>query len=318
MYPTLRPTSQLDRQAALRTDADALAALWRAPDTRCLLLVGGKPVIVSDAARTSSAIRWVSVPDASGMLFDLGLTVPDPQHLAALFLGLEDGTRSAQFALALPPVDAAHSHPLLTPAVDLRSLATQGVLSPGDVSLLGLAKSLADWHGSYGHCAKCGTATASTEGGWRRDCPSCQSASYPRTDPCVIMLISDGDRCIVTREPRFPENMYSLPAGYIEPGEDIEHAVIRETHEELGIRVHDVTYKRSQPWPFPHSLMIGCFATTIETTLKRDPAEIDDARWVTRDELLAMVNNQHPEGIWVPGLHAIANSLIRDWLAATS
>ncbi len=315
MHPTLRSASHLDRQAHLRGDDAALARLRTAPDTRFLVLVGGKPAIVSNTDRTTASIRWLTSSDIAA-LRDYHAASVSGAH--TLFLGVDPGTGAARFAIALPENIEGLLAGLLQPILDLRSLATQGVMDADQISMLGNAKALADWHASSSFCSRCGTASVVGDGGWRRVCPSCGFKAFPRTDPVVIMLITDGERCVITREPRFPERMYSLPAGYIEPGEDIENAVTRETQEELGITVHDVSYRLSQPWPFPHSLMIGCLARTEPAGLRPDPAEIDDAKWVNRDEVASMVGGTHPQGLWVPGAHAIAHSLISRWLTATS
>jgi NAD+ diphosphatase len=128
------------------------------------------------------------------------------------------------------------------------------------------------------------------------------------------MLITDGDRCLLAHEHRYAEKMYSTLAGYIEPGEDIEHAVRREVLEETNIKVGDVTYHSSQPWPFPHSLMLGCIGTALTTDITIDSGEIAEARWFSRSEALAMLERRHPEGLTVPGRQAIANALIRTFL----
>lgn len=299
-----------------------MAHLRNAPEARFLILASGKPATVSNADRTETHIRWFTAAEISA------LRNPDSSEHAvepgaanqwdAVFLGVERGTGAPRFAITLSEGAALALADQLEPVAGLRSLATQGIMTPEEVSLLGNAKALADWHAACGFCSRCGTASAIRDGGWRRVCPSCGFNAFPRTDPVVIMVITDGKRCVITREPRFPEGMYSVPAGYVEPGEDIEHAVIRETQEELGFLVRDVRYQLSQPWPFPHSLMIGCFAKAAPAELRRDPTEIDDARWVDREELASMVTGTHLEGLWVPGSHAIAHSLIRRWLTATS
>jgi NAD+ diphosphatase len=322
MDPTLRTATRLDRQAHLRGDDVAMARLRNAPEARFLIMASGRPATASNADRTETHIRWFTAAEISAFRNSAGSEhAVEPgatDQRDAVFLGVERGTGAPRFAIALSEGEGVALADQLKPITDLRSLATQGIMTPEEVSLLGNAKSLADWHAASGFCSRCGTASAIRDGGWRRVCPSCGFNAFPRTDPVVIMLITDGERCVITRESRFPEGMYSVPAGYVEPGEDIEHAVIRETQEELGILVGDVRYHLSQPWPFPHSLMIGCFAKTAPVDLRRDPTEIDDARWVGREELASMVTGTHPEGLWVPGSHAIAHSLIQRWLTATS
>jgi NAD+ diphosphatase len=158
------------------------------------------------------------------------------------------------------------------------------------------------------------------EGGWRRSCWACKTEWFPRTDPVVIMLVTDGDRCLLAHEHRYAkmynERMYSALAGFIEPGEDIEHAVRREVLEETNIKVGEVTYHSSQPWPFPHSLMIGCFGRAETTDITIDSGEIADARWFSRKDARLMLERRHPEGLLVPGRQAIANTLIERFVAA--
>ncbi len=161
-----------------------------------------------------------------------------------------------------PPTKRSATLIRSAPIVDLRSLALQGALSAEDLSLLAQAKSLADWNETHRFCGKCGSVPAPVDGGWKRICMSCGREAFPRIDPVVIMLVTDGARCVLARETRFPPGMYSAIAGFIEPGDDLEHAVRRETKEEIGLDVEEVRYELSQPWPFPHSLMLGCLAFT--------------------------------------------------------
>ena len=126
-------------------------------------------------------------------------------------------------------------------------------------------------------------------GGYRRDCPNCGAEHFPRTDPVVIMLAIDGERCLLGRQARFAPGMYSCLAGFVEPGETIEDAVRRETAEEAGITVGRVRYHASQPWPFPSSLMIGCHAEALSRDIVRDDAELEACRWFSRAEVRAML-----------------------------
>lgn len=190
----------------------------------------------------------------------------------------------------------------------------QGVLSPEDQSLAGQARALGQWHENARCCGRCGSATKIKDGGWRRKCWACGNEWFPRTDPVVIMLVTDGERCILAHEHRYAPGMYSTLAGFIEHGEDIEHAVRREVGEETGIRIGRVEYHASQPWPFPHSLMIGCIAHADTTELAVDTNELADARWFSRDEVLSMLESRHPDGLTAPGRHAIANILLRHFV----
>lgn len=307
MTLTLGASSLLDRLSHKRTDAEHLARLAAAPEARYLVLVGMKPVIVSDDARSKAGIRWFSGREMA----DMGLAEAD-----RLFLGIDRADGAGHFALSLTDhrarvVPGSVEH--LRPLVDLRSIATQGVMPTDEVSLLGKARALAAWHENARCCGHCGGTTNVKDGGWKRKCWACGLETFPRIDPVVIMLITDGTRCVLGHEPRFPAQMYSALAGYLEPGEDLEHAVRRETLEEVGLEVGDVRFVTTQPWPFPHSLMIGCVAEVKPAALKIDPTELIDARWFSKPEIKQMLDHRHPDGLWVPGKQAIAHVLIRGW-----
>ncbi|MBN9276372.1 MAG: NAD(+) diphosphatase [Hyphomicrobium sp.] len=305
--PTLGTTQLLDRASARRPDAEWMRTRRVSDASRFMILVDLKLVIAPGADRTSGEIRWLSLREIEA----LALNTED-----ALFLGL-DVQGHAYFAIAITD-HLARATPdavqYFRPAVDLRTLAMQGVLTPEDQSLAGQARALAQWHENARCCGKCGSATKVKDGGWRRKCWACGAEWFPRTDPVVIMLVTDGERCILAHEHRYVAKMYSTLAGFIEHGEDIEHAVRREVGEETGIRVGKVEYHASQPWPFPHSLMIGCIAHAETTDLKVDTTELADARWFSREEVRAMLENRHPDGLTAPGRHAIANILLRHFV----
>jgi NAD+ diphosphatase len=196
-------------------------------------------------------------------------------------------------------------------SLDLRSLAVQGLLPAPQLGVMAQAKSLLHWHARHRFCANCGTPTQSAEAGWKRICPACSAQHFPRTDPVVIMLVIDGERCLVGRQPRFNPGMYSALAGFIEPGETVEAAVRREVAEEAGIAVGAVAYHASQPWPFPASLMIGCFGHALSRDIVVDVTELEDARWITRAEVRAMFAGAHADGLVPPAPIAIAHHLMR-------
>lgn len=301
--PTVATTTLLDRMGTKRSDAEFIKSCLEAPTSRFLILADLKPIVRSNAERTQTKLAWFSREELAS--FDL--PVAD-----AMFLGV-DKAGAAHFALAVTEhrtrnVPGAIER--LRPIVDLRSLALQGAMSPEELSLCGQARALAQWHENARCCGHCGGTTLVKDGGWRRKCWACGLEWFPRTDPVVIMLVTDGPRCLLAHEHRFGNKMYSTLAGFIEPGEDIEHAVRREVGEEAGIRVGAVSYHSSQPWPFPHSLMLGCIAKAETTDIVLDTAELADARWFTREEARAMLERRHPEGLSVPGKQAIANALI--------
>ena len=197
--------------------------------------------------------------------------------------------------------------------VDLRSIAAGGLVPQDQGAMLAAAKALMNWHTRHRFCSNCGAPTEVAVAGWRRDCPVCKAIHFPRTDPVVIMLAVDGDACLLGRQPRFPKGMYSALAGFVEPGETIEAAVRREVLEEAGVVCRAVQYFASQPWPFPASLMIGSFAQAESRALEVDRVELEDARWFSRDEAMALVEGRHPDGLLAPAKMAIAHHLLKRW-----
>jgi NAD+ diphosphatase len=199
-------------------------------------------------------------------------------------------------------------------AIDLRSIAVQGLVPPDELGILAQAKALLFWHSRHRFCANCGSPTALACAGFRRDCAACGAQHFPRTDPVAIMLIHRGDRCLLGRQARFIPNTYSCLAGFIEPGETLENAVRRETFEEAGIRVGAVRYLASQPWPFPSNLMMGCIGEALSEEIVLDKDELEDGRWFSKDEVRLMLARDHPMGLITPPPMAIANFLMSSWV----
>lgn len=300
--PILSAQTGLNRRGEKRGDTKFVAAALKDGNTRVLALVDLKIPIVSSADRTKACIRWLSLAEAEAM-------AEPPEYV---FLG-EQESGAPVFACNFPPnLIAGHEENLerWKPLVDLRSLAVQAVLSETELLVAAQARAILGWHANHRCCGRCGAATAVADAGWRRKCTACGLDTYPRTDPAVIMLITRGERCLLGHEHRFPDKFYSTLAGYVEAGDDIEHAVRREVKEETGIEVGEVRYVASQPWPFPHSLMIGCWGEGLTETIVIDKAEIADARWVSREEAAAMLANRHPEQLFVPPSISMAHTLI--------
>ena len=230
-----------------------------------------------------------------------------------IFLGLRDG--APIFGMGIAP---AATEKLIgrndVAVTELRGMAMQGVLPLEQLSAIAMAKSLVSWHQRHGFCANCGARTSMREGGWKRECGSCKAEHFPRTDPVVIMFVSLGDKALLGRQKQFMPGMYSCLAGFVEAAETIEDAVRREIFEESGIRVTDVNYYMTQPWPYPSSLMIGCTARAISEDIVVDRVELEDARWFDRDELALMHKRQHPDGLFAAHPFAIAHHLIGQWL----
>ena len=278
--------SRLDRADHVRADADRLAGYmnWKA---RLLALDGLMPAVGDDGG-----LVWGTLADAA-----------DDAEL--IFLGLDDG--KACFA-AVPPAGDA-SPRMANP--QLWSLMAS--LAPDDLALYGGARSVADWHARHRFCAACGGATRIAKGGWQRDCTGCGAQHFPRTDPVTIMLVEHAGKLMPGRGLGWPEGRFSALAGFVEPGESIEEAVAREVFEEAGVRVRDVTYVASQPWPFPSQLMIGCNAHADSSELTIDETEMAEINWYTREDVVAALAGEGP--FIAPPPHAIAHHLLQWWIA---
>ena len=216
------------------------------------------------------------------------LSVADlPEGAEFFLLGLHGET--AYFAVDLSDLEDPATHPGLAGRgsfADLRSFGP--LLGHDEGNILAYARGLTWWHSRHRFCGVCGHPTVSAEAGHVRRCtnPDCATPHFPRTDPAVIMLVHDGDRCLLGRQPRFPPGMYSTLAGFVEPGESLEEAVAREVFEETNIRVGEVTYHSSQPWPFPSSLMLGFHAEATSHDIRTEQDELEDAQWFSRSEIL--------------------------------
>jgi NAD+ diphosphatase len=218
----------------------------------------------------------------------------------AFFLGVDrDGT--AYFGAVGSPVRRLGARP-----ATLRDVGA--MLDDRDAGLLVTTIALANWHSTHPRCPRCGGPTEQASGGWVRRCAADGSEHFPRTDPAVIVLIHDGgDRCLLGRQPQWPPGRYSTLAGFVEPGESLEHAVAREIREESGVTVDEITYRGSQPWPFPASLMLGFEARAVGGTIDTTDDELEDVRWFTRTDL----RNGRP---LLPPPASIAHWLITGWL----
>ena len=300
--------SRLDRLAENRDD-DCIERALGDSQTRLLGFARGRLIVSFEKSANGTA------------LFDRGgLDSFGPQFEKAVLLGYDNGAARLAVPLSINPDDEDFELEEPYKAIDFRSLALQGLLDHETLGMVAYGASLLVWHATNRFCSKCGEATEIRIGGAKRQCTSCEREHFPRTDPVVIMLIVDGERCLMGRSDRFPPGWYSALAGFVEQGETIESAVRRETFEESGIRVGDVTYHASQPWPFPHTLMIGCYGQALNTEIEMDTNELDDCRWFTRAELKDALEGNAPrdeEGnptLSMPPKLAIANRLITDWV----
>jgi NAD+ diphosphatase len=235
---------------------------------------------------------------------------PDWEGAPCIFLGL-DGTQPL-FAIDLgkdeTPPALAGEFPEMRPAAFL--------LPARDTAIAGQAKALLDWHARHGFCPNCGARTQMRDGGYRRLCPACGAEHFPRTDPVVIMLPVIGNECLVGRNVRFTGGLFSAFAGFVEPGESMEEAVRRELKEETALRVGAVRYHRSQPWPFPSSLMLGCYAEALTRDFTIDGREIAEARWLSKEEARRRLRDEITDEMKLPAAIAIAHHLVKDWADA--
>ncbi|MEA2420985.1 MAG: diphosphatase [Thermoleophilaceae bacterium] len=285
----------LDRAGERRGDAQWVAALLAEPASRAVVVTGDGVLVEQGAEPRLARVPLASVRSA-----------PEP-----LLLGLEHGV--ATFAvdgttLAPEQLDAVSGE---SAPVGLRDAGA--LLSHGEGGLVAQATGLVNWHRRHPHCAVCGALTQVAEAGYVRHCPSCGAQHHPRTDPVVIMLVTDGDRALLGRQARWPAGRYSTLAGFVEPGESLEEAVAREVLEEAGIQVRDPRYASSQPWPFPASLMLGFVAEYAGGEPATRDEELEHVRWFSREELLA-IRAGNGNGLHVPPPIAIARRLIDGWL----
>lgn len=305
--------SGLDRAGHLRADLARIAALQGDPAARVLPLWRGKPLHGGAGRLGWLGLRHPGLESAAEPPIFLGLDEAGPRFaldLSAWVPAGADGAETDRFADASeqvhPDFPAGHHF------AELRLSMTR--LSPRDAELAATARALVMWHARHRFCANCGAPSLPAKAGWQRDCPACGAGHFPRTDPVVIMAITHGNDLLVGRSPGWPEGMYSLLAGFVEPGETIEAAVRREVFEEAGVRVGPVGYVVSQPWPFPASLMLACHGLAESREIRVDANEIEDARWVSREAMLDVISGADRSMTAArPG--AVARFVIERWLA---
>ena len=288
--------NRIDRQSENRSE-DALETALRHPGVRILLTRGGRMHLKLENGVFDGYFSAGHARDLDARL----------EH--AVLLGMS----GAGPVIAAPAGREPEDLPEGIKAIDHRSVYVQGLLAPEALGELAQGSSLLHWNRTHRFCGRCGAKTEMRLGGYKRVCTGCAAELFPRTDPVAIMLAVTPQKCLLGRSPHFAPGMYSALAGFIEPGETIEQAVRRETLEEAGIRLGRVVYHASQPWPFPHSLMIGCFGAALEDTIGFDSTELEDCRWFSRAETLAILEGTHEAGIICPPRGAIAHHLIRAW-----
>ena len=303
LTPNVYAAGPLDRAEQHRRDEAWLANVLAASTSRFVPVWRDRHLFREDGQDGAAAVFLPA--DRGAALMAGGATV--------CFLGLCDGV--AHFALDLGHLETPDHAPALAGLGSFADLRRIGPLLPRDEgAILAHARALIYWHSRHRFCGLCGGPTCPEQGGHLRRCqtPDCGALHFPRTDPAVIMLVHDGgDRCVLGRQARFPAGMHSTLAGFVEPAESLEDTVVREVFEEVGLKVRDVTYQSSQPWPFPSSLMLGFHAIADFGPLQIDAQELESARWFTRTELL---ESPEDDTFRLPRTDSIARRLIADWL----
>ena len=285
----------LDRADALRSNADALDAYW--PNARVLLLDGDGRTVGDDDGWLV-ATRGGDLGDTPGEAIFLGMRGDESWFAARL----SDDQQTDQQRASLP-----------SRRLDLRAAAAQW--TPFEATVFAQARAVLHWQQRHRFCGACGGAIAFQRGGWQGHCAQCGLDHYPRTDPAVIVAITDGERLLLGRQANWPARRYSTLAGFVEPGETLEQTVVREVMEESGVRVRSSRYLASQPWPFPSSLMLG-FIAEAEPDPPQANEELEDARWFDRDEVGAALRGENIEaGLLLSPSVSISRWLIECWHA---
>ena len=274
----------LDRADHLRLDEARLRDLAAHAEARLLRLEELDPVIDEEGR-----LLWAAI---------------ESEETELIFLGLEGDL------------------PLFAPLVRTVALGRRAwsvfrvlsLMSPRDAAIWGAARSLNEWHNRHLFCSVCGSPALPFRGGWGRRCGGCGAEHFPRVDPVVIMLAEHDGRVLVARQPQYPPGRYSALAGFVEPGESIEEAVVRELREEAGVEASAVRYMTSQPWPFPGQLMIACLADVASAEIALDRNELEDAMWVDRAGVEAALAGDPNAPFLAPPPFAIANTLFHRWL----
>jgi NAD+ diphosphatase len=284
----------LDRASHRRDDPDWFAAALADPDSRIIAVWNSRNLVTDGDAPLAAYLELAQLPEAG-------------RDRAELILLGRFGTRSVfvfEFEGLEPPPLVAGMH-----FEELRMVAS--LLPAEEAGLLSYARAMIFWRRRHRFCGTCGAQTLAGKGGHIRVCtnPACRHEEFPRLDPAIIVLISDGERALLGRQASWPAGRYSTIAGFVEPGESLEDAVAREVLEETGVHVDSIEYHSSQPWPFPSSLMLGFTAHAITTDVHLRDQELEDARWFTR----AQIASGHPK---VPPSISISFRLIESWFDA--
>ncbi|WP_120501940.1 NAD(+) diphosphatase [Roseovarius sp. EL26] len=308
--------SGLDRAAELRGQNAELKRMISDGQARAILLWRGKPLVEAEALdrliylpMDHSVLRTSQMPPVLLGRSEDG-TVVFAHDISSWSPEVSEGAGADVFL-----DETLQHHPeVRQPAVFVELRRIMFALDSRDAELAATAKAVFGWHVSHRFCACCGTESEMVMSGWQRVCPACGAPHFPRTDPVVIMLITNGNSVLIGRSPMWPERMYSLLAGFVEPGETIEAAVRREVFEETNVRVGEVSYLASQPWAFPSSLMLGLRGEALSTEIDVDPIELEDAVWISREDMAQVFAGEHQK--YDAGRKgAIAHFLLKNWLS---
>ncbi|MGV6801553.1 MAG: NAD(+) diphosphatase [bacterium] len=296
----------LDRATLQRAHPEWLERQLAHPQAKMLSFWHDRPLITeaasNDKAHAPLTPVWLS-PTARQEY---------PPEVPLILLGLKQGI--PYFAIdATTASDSAETSPFtdLGTYTAIRDIAHK--IDPILATIMGHALWLLAWHRTHQYCPKTGRKTEMAHGGAKRVEPLSQTEHFPRVNPVAIVLPIFEDQCLLARSPHFFANMYSAPAGYMEPGETLEECAAREIFEETGLRLSSIEYQFSQPWPFSASLMTGFLATATTQELTLDHQEIEEARWLTRAEIQALLAGQRRPDLWIPPPFAIAHQLLRKW-----
>lgn len=302
--PNIFANNPLDRAADRRLDGDWIAQRLEDPSTLMIPFWQERPFMVPGRGDAEPEVGWLR-PGALGDVVD--------ETIAPIFLGLEKDV--SYFAINLrPDRDMEADGPLAGLGKFLELRETAGAISPSEAAILAQAKSLIGWHARHRFCSNCGAPTETREAGYKRECGECGADHFPRTDPVVIVLPIRGEEVLMGRSPGWPDGFYSALAGFVEPGETIAEAARREVKEETNIDIDGIRIFSSQPWPYPSSLMIGCYAEALSTDIRIDDVEIEDARWFSVADLEAAQREDPMAPLLLPPKIAIAHQLIKHWL----
>ena len=298
--PNVFAGSPLDRLDYRRRDPDWLAARLDDPASRFLPVSKLAPAVhdgdVPALAWAKKSALELQREGATPVLLGVHPDAPDKALFAVDVTGPDNpGERLGMMGVDFP---------------DLRAVAMR--LSATDAAIAAQARHIVDWHSRHGFCPGCGATTHVKDGGWARVCDACSAEHFPRTDPVAIMLVHRGDTCLLGRQPAWPRPFFSALAGFVEAGETLEECVRREVQEEAGITIGRVEYRQSQPWPFPASLMMGCFAEATSEDIRVDESELEEAAWFTREEV-QLALRRPTDKLAVPPKMAIAHVLLRAW-----